>query len=170
LSDQSKPFIQLATPSDIPLIRELCFQVWPQTYASILGTNQVAYMLDLFYAPDKLLAQMEEPGHRFIICNTEDEPSAFASYSEIGPHIFKLHKIYIIPQRQGRGIGKLMISYILEDIKANGGKALRLNVNRYNYSALAFYNKMGFKLYAEEDIDIGGGYFMNDFVLNLDVV
>ena len=43
--------------------------------------------------------------------------------------------------------------------------ALDLNVNRYNYSAQSFYEKFGFKVLKEEDIHIGGGYFMNDYVL-----
>ena len=32
---------------------------------------------------------------------------------------------------------------------------------------LQIYQKAGFHHHAEEDIDIGGGYFMNDHVLDL---
>ena len=46
--------IRNATTADIPLIRELCLQVWPQTYTPIVGERQVAYMLGLFYSPDQL--------------------------------------------------------------------------------------------------------------------
>jgi ribosomal protein S18 acetylase RimI-like enzyme len=161
--------IQKATPSDIPLIRDLCMKVWPQTYTPILGAPQVAYMLNLFYSPDSLQEQMEEPTHQFIICYSEGAPAAFASFSETGPHIYKLHKIYILPTMQGKGIGKYIVSQITNEIKGRQAKALRLNVNRYNYPALKFYNNIGFKLFAQEDINIGGGYFMNDFVLNMDL-
>jgi len=42
---------------------------------------------------------------------------------------------------------------------------LRLQVNRQNYKAVNFYFKMGFIIESVGDFDIGGGYFMNDFVM-----
>jgi ribosomal protein S18 acetylase RimI-like enzyme len=57
-----------------------------------------------------------------------------------------------------------MIGYISDRIKANGGKALQLNVNRNN-KAIDFYKKHGFEIIREEDNDIGEGFFMNDFVM-----
>ena len=57
-----------------------------------------------------------------------------------------------------------MIDYIIEEIKKENATALRLNVNRQN-NALSFYKHLGFKIINEEDIDIGNGYFMNDYVM-----
>ena len=158
--------IRKADTADIQLIRELAMQVWPQTYTPILGDNQVAYMLGLFYTPAALQLQMEQ-NHRFIVCNSNEQPVAFASWSEIKPGIFKLHKIYIIPGQQGKGIGRFIIDHITRELKQAGAKELRLNVNIYNHAAKSFYEKTGFKHIADEDIDIGGGYFMNDHVLGL---
>jgi len=161
--------IKNATTEDIPMIRELTMQVWPQTYTPILGHEQVAYMLNLFYNPESLTKQMTEMGHRFIICYNAEQPVAFASWSETEPLIFKLHKIYILPGQQGKGVGKAMLEHIMQEITTRGATALRLNVNIYNLSAKAFYEKTGFKHLKDEDIDIGGGYFMNDHVLELKV-
>jgi len=41
--------IRRATAEDIPLLRELCFKVWPQTYASIVSQEQIDYMLEKMY-------------------------------------------------------------------------------------------------------------------------
>jgi ribosomal protein S18 acetylase RimI-like enzyme len=49
-----------------------------------------------------------------------------------------------------------------------GNKNLLLNVNREN-PALGFYKKKGFEVIKTEDIDIGNGYFMNDYVMRLKV-
>lgn len=157
--------IRSADSHDIPLIRELTMAIWPSAYNHIIGEQQVAYMLDKFYAPEQLRSQMEEGGHRFILCYADERPVGFASYSEIEPQIFKLHKLYVLPGEQGKGIGRFIVSYIVSDIKNSNAIALRLNVNRYNHSAIAFYEKAGFSRLKEEDIDIGGGYFMNDYVL-----
>ena len=158
--------IKNATVADIELIRTLAMQVWPQTYTPILGPDQVAYMLQQFYTPEALAQQMAQ-GHRFLIGHYEGEPVAFASFSEVAPHIFKLHKIYLLPGLQGRGIGKAMLAYIVTGIKALGATTLRLNVNIHNHAAKAFYERTGFTHLLDEDIDIGHGYFMNDHVLSL---
>ena len=160
--------IRSANLADIPLIRELTMQVWPQTYTPVIGTEQVNYMLDRFYNPDALQQQIET-GHKFILAYDGTAPVAFASYSETEPQIYKLHKLYIISGQQGKGIGRFLIDNIVDDLKQLKASALRLNVNRYNTSAQAFYEKTGFRQISEEDIDIGNGYFMNDYVLSLPV-
>ena len=158
-----------ATTADIPLIREITFRVWPETYIPILGQQQLEYMLGLFYTPAELTKQMEVSGHNFILCFNYEIPVGFASYSEIEPGIYKLHKLYVLPETQGKGAGQHMVQHILKAIKSAGSSLLRLNVNRYNIKAIAFYNKYGFRHYRDEDIDIGHGYFMNDYVLEIDV-
>ena len=164
-----KLFIKKAAIKDIPLIIELASHVWPQTYTHVIGPEQVAYMLSLYYSPAALLQQMEEMEHSFIICWSGDAPVAFASWSRTAHHIYKLHKIYILPGYQGRGIGLFIIGHITKILKESNAKSLLLNVNRYNYPAIAFYEKLGFELLRNEDIDIGNGYFMNDYVLGLDI-
>lgn len=159
--------IRVAGVGDIAVIRELTAQIWPATYIPIIGAQQVDYMLGLFYTEEALRKQMTEYKHKFIICYAEEQPAAFASYSEIEPGVFKLQKIYILPSMQGRGMGRYMLNYITEDIKRKGAVALRLNVNIHNHPAMAFYNRVGFTHYRDEDIDIGAGYFMNDHVLSL---
>ncbi len=159
--------ISKATATDIPVIRDLAMQVWPQTYTPILGEEQVAYMLGLFYAPDALRKQIEAPGHTFLICCDDGLPVAFAGYEAVDDNVVKLHKIYIAQSQQGKGIGKFLLAAIVDDIKKKGAIALRLNVNRYNYNAKAFYEKSGFVHVNDEDIDIGNGYYMNDHVLQL---
>ena len=150
--------------ADIPLIRELAMRVWPQTYTHIVGEEQVAYMLQLFYSPEALQQQMLR-GDEFIICNDDDGPVGFAAWAENEPGIAKLHKLYVVSSQQGKGVGKAMIGHIANELTAQGTTTIRLNVNRYNYPAIAFYEKAGFTRYLDEDIDIGNGYFMNDHVL-----
>ncbi len=155
--------IRNATVSDISLIRELTFKIWPETYAPILSTEQITYMLDMMYSAEVLKKQIEG-AYSYIICYDNDEAVGFASWSEIEDAVYKLHKIYVLPNRQGKGIGRFMINYVLAEIKKKEATSLELNVNRYNPAKL-FYERLGFVIFREEDIDIGQGYFMNDYVL-----
>jgi ribosomal protein S18 acetylase RimI-like enzyme len=124
-------------------------------------------MLQKFYSTEALQQQMEQGEQQFLICFSEEQPAAFASYSEVEPNIYKLHKLYIILSQQGKGIGKFIIDYICNLLKEKNASHLRLNVNRYNSAAIAFYEKYGLKRIADEDIPIGAGYYMNDHVLEI---
>jgi ribosomal protein S18 acetylase RimI-like enzyme len=155
--------IKIATSENIPLIRELTFKIWPQTYAAILSQEQIDYMLDMMYSESSLQKQMNE-GSQFIIVYDNEEPVGFAAYLSKELSIFKLDKIYILPSQQGKGTGKFVIDYIINDIKQKKAKSLQLQVNRYN-KARSFYEKLGFVVIDEKDFDIGNGYFMNDYVM-----
>ncbi|GAA4466104.1 GNAT family N-acetyltransferase [Nemorincola caseinilytica] len=160
--------ITAAHTGHIPVIMAITHEVWPPTYVPIIGEAQVSYMLGLFYTPEALTRQITEDGHRFIIGYKEGRAVAFASYSAIEPCIYKLHKLYILPGMQGQGIGRGMIDHIVTEIRQKCMVAeLRLNVNIHNAQAITFYNRYGFRHLRDEDIDIGGGYFMNDHVLYL---
>lgn len=158
--------VQKATVADIPLIRQLTFAIWPQTYSNIISKEQIDFMLGMMYNSATLQKQMEEEGCTFIIVHDNKEPVAFASYNETEPQLWKLNKIYILPSQQGKGTGKFMISYIVNEIKSLGAKALQLQVNRQN-KAKDFYEKLDFKIIQTADFDIGNGFFMNDYVMEL---
>lgn len=158
-----------ATAADIPLIRQLTFAIWPQTYSSIISKEQIDHMLAQMYNPTVLQKQIEEDGITFIVVYDDKEPVAFASYNETEPTIWKLNKIYILSTQQGKGTGKFIINYIVDEIKAKGAKALQLQVNREN-KAKDFYKKLGFKIIQTADFDIGNGYFMNDYVMELSIL
>lgn len=155
--------LRQAIQKDIPLIRELSHKIWPSTYASIISADQIDYMLQMMYSEDSLVGQMKE-NHEFIIVSDGKIPIGFASFSLMENGIYKLHKLYVLPQKQGKGIGKFVINEILKAMVRKGGVALRLNVNRNN-KAKDFYEKLGFVIINEEDINIGNGYFMNDYVM-----
>ena len=160
--------VQKATSVDIPLIRELTFEIWPKTYSAVISKDQIDYMLEQMYNPATLQKQMEEDGCTFIIVYDDKEPVAFASYNETGPQLWKLNKIYILSSQQGKGTGKFIINYIVAEIKSLDAKALQLQVKRDN-PAQHFYAKLGFTIVETADFDIGNGYFMKDYIMEVSV-
>lgn len=155
--------LRKAYESDIPLIRELSQQVWPQTYATILSTAQIEHMMEMMYSPASLKEQLKQ-NNEFIIVNDGPDPVGFASFGKEADGIYKLHKIYLLPHMQGKGAGRFVIEQILQAMRRKGCSALQLNVNRNN-KAVDFYQKLGFEIIREEDNDIGNGFFMNDYVM-----
>ena len=157
--------IRPAGVEDIPTIHLLAHQIWPITYGHLMSADRLQYMLQLIYDPASLEKQMQQQGHVFLLAEIDGTPVGFASFSatnEAG--VYKLHKIYISTGIQGKGLGKALLNAVIEEIKRLHATALLLNVKRDN-TAIAFYEKQGFTIIKEEDIDIGNGYFMNDYVM-----
>ncbi len=159
----SNIIIREATKKDVVIIHELAHKIWPSAYGKILSAIQLKYMLQLIYSETSLQKQFEQ-GHHFLIVEEGKEPVAFADYNHLKNDVYKLQKIYVLPNQQGKSIGTLLINEVIKRAKQNGATVLLLNVNRHN-KAKQFYEHLGFKIIGEEDIDIGEGYFMNDYVM-----
>ena len=100
----------------------------------------------------------------------KNEPLGFASYSPSEKEKeFKLHKLYVITTIQKTGAGKKILWYIMDDVKLLGGNHLILQVNRQNENAIGFYERMGFHKQNEADFDIGNGFYMNDYIMGINL-
>lgn len=153
-----------ATTKDIHIIQELINQIWPATYGSILTQEQQDYMVAMMYNTEELTKQLTSD-HTFLLIWDGERAIGFAGYSpKEDAGIYKLNKIYLHPDYQGKGAGKFLINIVMDEVKATGAQVLELNVNRYN-KARYFYEKIGFEVFEEKDINIGNGYWMNDFVM-----
>jgi ribosomal protein S18 acetylase RimI-like enzyme len=161
--------IKNVTIDEIPVVQSIAEKTWWPTYSKILEEKQIRYMLDAIYATDTLARQIEDGSQEFILLIDERGPQGFASFG-VKPGdetVYKLNKIYVLPQNHGRGYGKLLVAEVKKRLTERGIKILDLNVNRFN-PAKEFYEKLGFKIVKEEDVPIGP-YWMNDFVMRLEM-
>lgn len=154
----------------IGTIVEIAKKTWSVTYASILGADQLQYMLQTIYSTTELKKVMQNGSQKFLIVKDNHGFQGFASFGvrPENPSVCKLHKLYVLPNNQGKGYGKILMEEVKRRILEQGIKTLDLNVNRYN-PAKAFYEKLGFKIIREEDVPIGE-YFMNDYVMRLTIL
>ncbi|OXB21740.1 GNAT family N-acetyltransferase [Flavobacterium tructae] len=158
--------ISQATVSDIKQIQKIVHITWPITYGEILTKEQLDYMLDLFYSEEALADQLDKKEQLFYMIEDDMTNIGFIgiehNYKEKA--VTKIHKIYLLPETQGKGIGKKVIEEIERLGAVHNSQALSLNVNRFN-TALGFYKKIGFEIVGESDLDIGNGYLMEDYVM-----
>ena len=153
---------------DIATIQVLAEKTWWPAYSSILSAEQIRYMLGAIFGTDTLRNIIKTGSQHFIVLYENDSPRGFASYSARpeNEEIYKLHKLYVLPEDQGKGYGRMLVQEIIGRLQARGLHTLELNVNRYN-KAKDFYEKQGFVVIREEDIPIGP-YWMNDYVMRID--
>lgn len=156
--------IKVATKADIKTIQEIAQTTWPVTYGTILSIEQLDYMMDLIYSEEALIKQIQKQEQLFYLVYDTSLVIAFMAieHEYKNEAVTRIHKIYLLPETQGKGIGRTIIDEIEKLACQNNSKLLSLNVNRFN-PALSFYQKIGFEIVAEENIDIGNGYLMEDY-------
>lgn len=151
------------------IVAELSRIIWPVAYKDILSPAQLKYMIDYFYSLEALETQIQN-GQHFLLLKDAEKAIGFLSYELncYGTRNLKIHKIYILPTEQGKGLGKLLIDNAIEIANAKHQEAVFLNVNKYN-NARFFYEKLGFAIIKDEVIEIGNGYVMDDYVMEVKI-
>jgi ribosomal protein S18 acetylase RimI-like enzyme len=157
-----------ATPEDWKIIREIAYNTWPNTFGKVISEEQIQYMLAKIYSEQSLRNQMTNLGHNFILALQDKKPVGFASYelTPLQPSQLIIHKIYLLPECQGMGIGKFLFSRLSEIAKNNNRKQLRLQVFHQNEKAKEFYLKYGFAFVGEKVTKIDDRYTITDFIMD----
>ena len=162
--------VRKATTKDCGLIHNMASIVFPATYKEIISTEQLDFMMDWMYSHENIRKQMEEEGHVYFIAYKGDEPCGYVSVQPEEDAIFHLQKIYVLPAFQGQHLGSFLFRQAIKYIKEihPAPCLMELNVNRNN-KALHFYEKMGMRKLHEGDFPIGNGYYMNDYIMGLNI-
>ena len=164
--------IREASIHDCQLIRKLASQAFSHTYRHILSPEQLDYMFEWMYSEKSLLEQMTEQHHHFFIASYEQQACGYISVEREDKRLFHIQKIYVLPQMQGKKIGKHLIekafSYIRGLVAPDESVTVELNVNRQN-KATGFYKRMGFSIARSGDFPIGNGFFMNDYIMAVQI-
>lgn len=125
-------------------------------------------MLEMMYDLAVLESQWDK-GHTFLLAEENGKELGFAGFelNYSGAPKAKLHKIYLLPEAQGKGAGKALLLDVAERARKAKQASLLLNVNKYNQKAIEFYGRIGFVEIYTEVIDIGSGYVMDDVVMEM---
>ncbi len=161
--------ISQLTKDDIIIVHQLANKIWPDAFKDILKPEQIEYMLDWMYNVNTLTEQAQT-GHLFYMITLDGIPKGFVGLEPNFPDAgtLRIHKLYVETSDQGKGFGKALLEKTIEIGKELDVATINLNVNRFN-AAVDFYKSQGFQIVKEENIDIGRGYLMEDYVMVLEV-
>jgi N-acetylglutamate synthase-like GNAT family acetyltransferase len=157
--------IREAGVHDIAIIREIANITWPDAYGSYISQAQLDYMLDMMYSDASLIEQINK-GHQFYIAEHNNTALGFASVSQEADNACKLNKLYVLPTAQKTGAGKSLLLQTIAYATSCKANCLYLQVNKQN-NAQHFYSKHGFTIREASILEIGGGYIMDDYIMEL---
>jgi ribosomal protein S18 acetylase RimI-like enzyme len=156
--------IRPVTPADIPAIAALAREIWQAAYPAIITQAQIDFMLEQRYSHEQLAADLRNPDKWLDQVFSGTRRIGFAA-SEIYQGEFKLDKLYIHPDVQRGGVGGQLIAHVAARAARLGYPCVLLAVNKGNDKAIAAYRKHGFTVRETKVFDIGGGFVMDDFIM-----
>lgn len=151
----------------IPRVAALAKEIWTEHYTPIIGAEQVAYMLQHFQSADAMTEQIQN-GYLYYLMEVD---GVAAGYAAIHPEeeIMFLSKIYVHHRFRHQKIAARTLSYIEEITREHGLRKLYLTVNKNNSGSIAAYHKLGFHKVRTQKADIGGGFFMDDDIMEKEI-
>jgi GNAT superfamily N-acetyltransferase len=165
-TSQNKTQIVRAKEEHLPAISELAGIIWRACYPGIITHAQIDYMLARMYSLDVLCDEIHSQGICYDRLLLDGELAGFASYGPTSePGVMKLHKLYLLLEMQGRGLGSRLLQHVEREVRAGAGRRLILSVNKRNARAIAAYQRNGFVTADSVVTDIGGGFVMDDYIM-----
>ena len=163
--------IEPLAAEDVEPLYALAREIWYAHYPAIISVAQIEYMLDERYNAGVVLGELRRDGIWWDKLLVAGEMAGFASYFLTGSAgEMKLDKLYVHPRLQRRGYGGMMIERACEIARSRGCNRLVLAVNKNNRSAIAAYLKHGFNIGDAVVKDIGGGFVMDDYIMERPVM
>ena len=158
-----------ATQNDIPKIQELARKSWKNAYIGIISDEQIEYMLSTMYSETEISSQMKNPNYHYFIIYFNENPAGFIGFeNHYEPKTTKLHRIYLLDDFKGKGLGKTALSFLKERVTEIGDHRIILNVNKEN-NAKKMYESQGFTVYDEIILNIGNGFVMDDYLMEFKI-
>jgi ribosomal protein S18 acetylase RimI-like enzyme len=152
--------------ADFASIAALARRIWLAHYISIISKEQIEYMLGGRFTPDNLARYVDAGDRWFDVLRVDDAIVGYCSHALLAdPREVKLEQLYLLPELHGLGFGKRMMVHIEAHVRELGRDTLVLQVNKGNTKAASVYLRAGFEVREEVCIDIGGGYVMDDFIM-----
>lgn len=162
-----KTIREVSQEEEIQTVVRLAREIWTEHYTPLIGEAQVEYMLEKFQSPEAIKAQLEQ-GVKYHLLLVDKTPAGYMALEpEADRGKLKLSKIYVRGGYRGRGCGSFLLEQAKKEAKTQNVERIWLRVNKHNETSMEWYKKKGFTVASEDKKPIGGGFYMDDFIMEL---
>ena len=148
---------------EVETLSEMASGIVKRHFDPLIGAAQNDYMIAKFQTPAAIKYQIEH-GYQYYWVRVDHQNAGFLAFYPRDGKLY-LSKFYLTEEFRGRHLAQTMLAFLVEEAKKANLSKIFLNVNRGNTQVIAIYEHLGFVKLREEKNDIGGGFFMDDYVL-----
>ncbi len=162
-------FSKIVSHEDIEALVALAKEIWEDHFTSLIGGDQVAYMLETYQSVTAITNQIESDNYQYFTVSNGAENIGYFAFCPKGEQLY-LSKFYLKKEARGSGFGRKVLAFLESAARNMSAKALELNVYKGNDHTISIYKKMGFRIVSEPQIDIGNGFVLNDYVMQKELL
>ena len=108
--------------------------------------------LDAYFDPNgfeeelaRLPQPFERPGGLLLLATVDGDPASCIALKPLGNRVCEMKRLYLRPEYHGLGIGRLLVSRLIEEADAIGYSAMRLETGPLQVEAQGLYAAFGFR-------------------------
>ena len=170
LETDTVTLIQVKTDEQLKILAKKANIVWHEFFPCILTEGQIDYMVEKFQSYDAMKNQMENEGYEYYFITADDKILGYTGIKkEAGNEKLFLSKLYLLKENRGKGYASAAFEFLIKYCKDNGLKSIYLTVNKQNEHTIAVYQNKGFEVIDTQVADIGNGYVMDDYIMEMKV-
>ena len=169
-------FVPVKTTADQEMLAKMAGQIWREYWPAHIGADQTEYMIEHFQSLAAIKRDMAEHDYEYwlLVATESDEDGLEKSivgftggHNEPETNRFFISKIYLFPEARGHGYARRVIEFYEDVCFVRGFEAMYLTVNKYNELGIRAYEGTGFETIDSVETDIGGGFIMDDYIMEL---
>ena len=172
----SLSFVPVKTAADQEVLARIAGEIWRGYWPAIIGPDQTEYMIEKFQSLEAITRDMAEHDYEywFLVATESDDDGIekaivgfTGGHNEPETNRFFISKIYLYPEARGHGYARRIIEFYEDLCFARGHNAMYLTVNKHNDLGIRAYIGTGFETIDSVETDIGHGFIMDDYVMEL---
>lgn len=149
------------------LVSDLAHRIWREHYAGVISSDQIEYMLEHFQSVNAI-KEAEAKGCEYYLIRAQFANIGYLALEPCNPQgkMF-ISKIYILKEYRGNGYARDVIGEVKDMARRLRLQAIWLTVAKNNTLSIAAYEHMGFVNTQDICKEIGGGFVMDDHIMEM---
>jgi ribosomal protein S18 acetylase RimI-like enzyme len=161
--------VPVESAAQVEEVGRLAEEIWLEHYPAIIGLAQTRYMVDTLQTPAAIAIHVARGARYFLLAHGGQHVGYAAVELQPEASTLFVSKLYLQRELRGLGLGQRALEALSELARDEQLGRLELTVNRNNALALRCYSRFGMTITGTRVIELGQGFAMDDFVLEMRV-
>ena len=156
---------KITVDEELREVSVLAEKIWHECFVGIISEAQIDYMVGKFQSYNAMKEQISDQGYSYYAVRDNGDLCGYIGMKPEEGSRFFLSKLYLRKDKRNKGIASQMLEKVISEAKAAGKSSVYLTVNKHNRHAIDVYIKKGFRMISDAVTDIGGGFVMDDYIM-----
>lgn len=162
-------FKAVATEEQIARCAAVASEIWHESYAALLAPEQIDYMVETLQSAPVIARHIQAQHYEYYLVESGGQDTGYVALQPENGRLL-LSKCYLKAQARGTGNTDQLFAFVEQRARALGCGVIWLTVNKHNARAIAAYKKRGYATVGQQVVDIGGGFVMDDYVMEKNIL